>query len=101
MFQKPVAIQITRGALEAIASLHPIWKTPDTAWEAFRKWTLTRGQEVALACEDKPPYLHELLDLYEFGHQSSPRETLDGFLRLCGRSFANNLLRERLPDLLR
>jgi DNA-binding NtrC family response regulator len=100
MLQEPVAIQITRGALEAVASLHPRWKTPEATWEAFRKWTHERGKEVALACEDKPPYFHELLDLYDFGHESCPRETLDGFLKLCGRCFANILLRERLPDLL-
>jgi DNA-binding NtrC family response regulator len=101
VLQEPVAIQITRGALEAIASLHPRWKTPDLAWEAFRKWMLARGKEVPLACEDKPPYYHELLDLYEFGHESCPSQPLDEFLRMCGRSFAGILLRERLPDLLR
>jgi DNA-binding NtrC family response regulator len=101
MLQEPVAIQITRGALEAMASLHPAWKTPETAWEAFRKSMLVRGQEVALACEEKPPYFHELLDLYDFGHSSCAPTTRDAFLRRCGQGFAGILLRERLPDLLR
>jgi transcriptional regulator with GAF, ATPase, and Fis domain len=101
MLQDPVAIQITRGALEAIASLHPSWKTSEAAWEGFRKDMLRRGREVALAVEEQPPYFHDLLDLYDFGHESCPSESLDQFLRRCGRGFANILLRERLPDLLR
>jgi DNA-binding NtrC family response regulator len=101
VLQEPVAIQITGGALEAIAGLHPRWKTPELAWEAFRKWMLARGKEVSLACEDKPPYFHELLDLYQFGHESCPDRSLDEFLKLSGRGFAGILLRERLPDLLR
>ncbi|HXX94068.1 MAG TPA: sigma 54-interacting transcriptional regulator [Planctomycetota bacterium] len=100
MLQEPVAIQITRGTLDAIAARHPRWKTSEAVWEEFRKWTGGRGKEVGLSYEDRPPYFHDLLDLYDFGHESCPAEPLDEFLRRSGGGFAGILLRERLPDLL-
>jgi len=100
MLQEPVAFPITRGTLEAVVSAHGRWKSAESAWRAFREWSLRRGREVPLSFEEKPPYFHELQDLYRFGWESCPRLGREGFLREAGRRFAGSLLRERLPDLL-
>jgi hypothetical protein len=58
VLQEPVAIQITRGTLDAIAARHPRWKTSEAVWEEFRKWTGGRGKEVGLSYEDRPPFFY-------------------------------------------
>jgi len=100
MLKEPVAQQIIRATLETIAASQGRWKTPETVWEAFREWSQHRGKETALSFEEKPPYFHELQDLYEFGFESCPSLGREGFLSGAGRAFAGILLRERLPDLV-
>jgi DNA-binding NtrC family response regulator len=98
--KEAVAIQIIRGTLEAIARSHPKWKTPEAAWQAFRTWSSRRGTEVALSFEEKPPFYHELQDLYDFGFEACPSLGRAGLLKLGGQCFAGIILRERLPDLV-
>jgi DNA-binding NtrC family response regulator len=100
MLKEPVALQIVRGTLEAIVASQSAWKTNEDVWQAFRKWSAGRGREAALSWEEKPPYFHELQDLYEFGFEHCRSLDSDRFLRLSGRCFADIILRERLHDLV-
>jgi len=100
MLKEPVALQIIRGTLEAIGASHGKWKDPEAVWKAFRQWNAKRGKDVALSFTEKPPYFHELQDLYDFGFDSCPSLGREEFLRLSGRYFANLILSERLPDLV-
>jgi DNA-binding NtrC family response regulator len=100
MLKEPVALQIVRGTLEAIATHHPKSKDAEAVWKAFRQWNARRGKEIALSFSEKPPYFHELQDLYEFGFESCQHLSRDEFLRLSGRYFAEIILRERLHDLV-
>jgi hypothetical protein len=100
MLKEPVALQIIRGTLEAIAAAQGKGKDRESVWKAFRHWNQTRGKEVALSFTEKPPYFHELQDLYDFGFESCPRLSREEFLRLSGRHFAEIILQERLPDLV-
>ncbi len=100
MLQEPVAIPITWGTLEAVAAVNPRWRSIEAVWQGYREWSARKGREVPLTFEERPPYFHELQDLYEFGWESCPSLGREGFLREAGRRFATALLRDRLPDLL-
>jgi DNA-binding NtrC family response regulator len=100
MLKEPVALQIIRGTLEAVVASQSKLKGIDAVWQSFRKWIAGRGKEVAFSWEEKPPYFHELQDLYEFGFEQCPSLTQDEFLKLSGRCLAGIILRERLPDLI-
>lgn len=100
MLKEPVALQIIRGTLEAIGVHQGKGKDPEAVWKSFRQWNQRRGKEVALSFTEKPPYFHELQDLYEYGLETSPKVGRDEFLRSTGRYFGDIILRERLHDLV-
>jgi two-component system response regulator HydG len=100
VLRQPVAHQITRGSLEAIASSQSRWATPEEVWQAFRTWNDERGRDASLSYEERPPFFEELQDLYEFGAEVCPGLEGDGFLKLSGHCFAGILMRERLHDIL-
>ncbi len=100
MLREPVARQITRATLEAIAKSQMKWRSPEAVWQAFRTWSAGKGATIALSYELKPPFFHELQTLYDFGIESCPALGEEGVLRTCGQGFASILLRERLPDLM-
>lgn len=98
MLREPVAIQITRAALDAVAAAHPKCKSADAAWRAFAEWNGKRGRVVALSYEERPPFFPELQDLIEFGIGACPALGREGFLREAGRRLGRVIIKERLPD---
>jgi len=100
MLREAVALPISLGALRAIAESHVSWKSPEAAWQAYRRWGTARGLKVPHSLEEKPPYFHELQNLYEFGASACPDLPGEEFQRRTGRCFAKILLEERLPDLV-
>ena len=95
MIDESVDVHRVRGALQALADSGR-WKTPETAWRAFREWGAKRGVDLPLAPDAPPLRYHELQHLYAFGVEAAP----DGFLRHVGRHIGRTLWRERLADFL-
>lgn len=100
MLKEPVALQIIRATLETIADSQSEWKNHESVWQAFRHWCSRKGKDIALSFEEKPPYFHELQDLYAFGSECCPGLGRHKLLARSGRALADILLRERLPDLV-
>jgi DNA-binding NtrC family response regulator len=95
VIDESVDVHRVRGTLQALAESGR-WKTPETAWQAFRAWGSKRGLDLPLSPESPPLRYHELQHLYAFGVESAP----DGFMRRVGRRIGRTLWRERLADFL-
>lgn len=74
------------------------WKLGEDVWKAFVEWSSRNGR----GTPGSPARIlyHQVQDLYDFVLESCPERDEDEVLKLCGRSFAQSLIRERLSDFL-
>lgn len=84
--------------LQTLLSLRPQWKLSEEVWTSFEEWCLRRKK-------GSPPsparmYYHQVQDLYEFVLETCQEPEEDRILKLCGRTFAQGLMRDRLSDFL-
>jgi hypothetical protein len=91
---------LVMGVLEAVAAVHPRWKDTDGVWKAYEAWAARNKRELPGSLGNVRVLYHQLQDLYVFAIESCPKVPEERIMAACGAALGENLLRERLSDLV-